>query len=108
LYGVPPPDADAPELEAALDEAALDEVAPDDPALDEPPPTTSAPCIPACRWPGIGQKNVYLPAWLAFTLSVAEAPGAMSPVLTTPLGVCTDSAWVTLPVFLTVIVIVPV
>jgi putative glutamine amidotransferase len=39
---------------------------------------------------------------------VAVAPGAMLPVLTVPLGVSTDSAWVIAPVFLTVIVTLPV
>ena len=41
-------------------------------------------------------------------MRVALAPGEMWPVLTTPDGVWTDSAWVTVPTFLTVIVIVPV
>ena len=72
------------------------------------PPTISTPCIPACRCPGIGQKNVYLPAVAASTLSVALAPGAIAPVFTTPEGVCTASACVTAPMLLTVIVIVPV
>ena len=41
-------------------------------------------------------------------MRVALAPGEMWLVLTTPDGVWTDSAWVTVPTFLTVIVIVPV
>ena len=42
------------------------------------------------------------------TVSVADDPGAMLPVRTVRLGVCTASACVIAPVFLTVIVIVPV
>jgi hypothetical protein len=71
-------------------------------------PRTITPCMPAARWPGIGQKKVYFPAFVALTFSVAVAPGAMWPVLTVPAGVTTDSACVTAPLFLTVIVIVPV
>jgi hypothetical protein len=42
------------------------------------------------------------------TVKVAELPGAIGAVLTTPDGVWTASAWVIVPVFFIVIVTVPV